>query len=223
MFETKLSQRTVRLFPLSSFVFFPHSRVPLRVFEPRYKQMVRDALATDREIAIVLPKGNDSSVPVPLHSVATLGRIRNERRDADGDILLDLVGVSRVRLIQEVSNVKLYREARVEMLVDTWSSRENLAYELQRAEILRHFKAVLSPEEEVAVEFLRFLTHDCHGGAFPDVIAYASPIPLEIKQKLLEETSVSQRMQMLVSLAHAVLPHVSAEETISFPPVLSLH
>src|SRR6516162_5413416 len=102
---------TARLFPLPNLVFFPHALQPLHIFEPRYRQMVGDALASDKLFAIALlrsesEKASDSHPPV--HQVACLGRILADQRLPDGRYNLLLRGLSRVRIIEEVPIDKLY-------------------------------------------------------------------------------------------------------------------
>src|SRR5438876_12325122 len=93
---------SVRLFPLPNLVLFPQAMEPLHIFEPRYRQMTADALATDRLIAMVLLKSGpeeEGEERPALHSVACLGKIVADQRLEDGryNILLD--GFSRLRIL----------------------------------------------------------------------------------------------------------------------------
>ena len=96
---------TARLFPLTNLVLFPHVVQPLHIFEPRYRQMIRDALAADRLIAMVLlrPGWEEQYEGRPaVHAVACLGRILAEQPLDDGRYNLLLRGLSRVRLRESV-------------------------------------------------------------------------------------------------------------------------
>src|SRR5436189_2410578 len=87
---------TARIFPLPNLVFFPHVMQPLHIFEPRYREMTADALASDRLIALVLPTPgweDDAASAPPLHSVACLGRIIAEQKLHDGRYNILLRGV----------------------------------------------------------------------------------------------------------------------------------
>ena len=111
----------VRLFPLPNLVFFPHVIQPLHVFEMRYRQMTADALAGDRLIAVVqLYEGAEEKerTPPAVHSVACLGKIVADQKLADGRYNLLLRGLSRIRIVRELENDKLYRTAEVELLQD---------------------------------------------------------------------------------------------------------
>src|SRR5438876_6736668 len=113
---------SVRLFPLPNVVLFPKVLLPLHIFEPRYRQMTADALASDRQIAMVLLRegtAGASEERPPIHPVACLGKIIDEQRLEDGRYHIVLRGLSRVRIVSEIDHAKLYRSARVERLYDT--------------------------------------------------------------------------------------------------------
>src|SRR5947209_6117162 len=112
---------TARLFPLPNVVLLPHSMQPLHIFEPRYRQMTADALASDRLIAMVLlqPGWEMASTPrPPVHRIACLGRIAAEQQTPDGRYNLILRGLSRVRIVDEIPQDKLYRCARAKLVPD---------------------------------------------------------------------------------------------------------
>jgi Lon protease-like protein len=97
--------RLVPVFPLPDVVFFPGTVLPLHVFESRYRAMVKDALGSDRSIAVALLRPgwerNYAGSPA-FHEIATLGRMDDVETTADGRYLFRLVGVGRVRLGQPV-------------------------------------------------------------------------------------------------------------------------
>lgn len=215
--------KLVRLFPLGGLVFFPKCRLPLRIFEPRYKQMTEDALASDREIVMILPKAGPSAEPVPIHDVGTLGQIHNERKLPNGEFLMELVGVQRVRILHEIDSIKLYRQAKVELLEDTFRPDADSLRELQRTEIIRHLHAILPNEDNQAVrQYLTYLSRHCTPASFSDVVSYSSPIPLEIKQELLQMTQVDDRLSLLVETAHRALEGMVPDTPPVFPPDFSL-
>src|SRR5262245_26704579 len=124
-----------RLFPLPNVVLFPHVIQPLHIFEPRYREMTADALAGDRVIAPVLLRpgweAEYESRPA-LHPTLCLGRIVAEQRLPDGRFNLLLRGLSRARIIEEVTSGKLYRTARVEVLADGDAPPEQQARRLRK-------------------------------------------------------------------------------------------
>ena len=102
-------------------VLFPQVMQPLHVFEPRYRQLAADALAGDRYIAMALLKPGwekDYAGNPEIYPVACLGRIVAEQQLPDGRYNLLLRGMSRVQIVQEIPHTKLYRKARVDLLVD---------------------------------------------------------------------------------------------------------
>src|SRR3569832_1615191 len=103
------------LFPLPNLVFFPNTRLPLHVFEPRYRQMVSDALKNDSRMGIVLLRPGweaDYFGSPPIHNLGTLGTIEQAVPLEDGRFNILIRGDVRVRVIDEVSRVP-YRTARV--------------------------------------------------------------------------------------------------------------
>src|SRR5438552_1131141 len=111
----------VRLFPLPNLVLFPHVIQPLHIFEPRYRQLMNDALAGDRLMALALLQPGweeDYHKQPPVYPTVCLGRIFQEERLPDGRFNLLLHGVSRARIRAECPTSKLYRTARVDLLQD---------------------------------------------------------------------------------------------------------
>ena len=108
-----------RLFPLPNLVLFPHVVQPLHIFEPRYRQMTADAIAGDRLIALaLLDEEAESEQPArpELHAIACLARIVAYKELDDGRYIILVRGVSRVRILDELDDGKLYRSARVELV-----------------------------------------------------------------------------------------------------------
>ena len=111
--------KVLRLFPLSGVVFFPHSVLPLHIFESRYREMTEDALDGDRLVTIVMvrPDAEDSTGEVPeIEEFGCVGRIFKHERLPDGRFNILLVGLKRVRLLREVSSRKAYRVAEGEII-----------------------------------------------------------------------------------------------------------
>ena len=101
--------KTIPVFPLSNFIIFPHTTVPLNIFEPRYIEMINDIMKKDKMIGLIQPKNNDDiSVPT-LHKVGCLGKITNYKDMSDGRYMIDLSGITRFEIIKEIENTKPYR------------------------------------------------------------------------------------------------------------------
>jgi len=190
---------TARLFPLPNLVLFPSVIQPLHIFEPRYREMMADALEGDRLLALVLLRSGweeEYHLRPPVHEVACLGRITNEQRLADGRYNLLLHGLGRIRVVEEVTDDRPYRVARVELLTDRCppASEED---EL-RGELGRRAPAWFSGHS--ALEQVRELLQ----GELPlavvgDIFSFILPLEVEAKQELLAELDVAARVRRLLS------------------------
>src|SRR6478735_3407347 len=88
------------IFPLAGALLFPRAQLPLHIFEPRYRALVSDALARDRRISMIQPRGEGE--PPPLFDVGCIGHIREVERLDDGRFNIVLDGISRFRLVREL-------------------------------------------------------------------------------------------------------------------------
>ena len=98
--------KKISIFPLRGAIFFPKTNLPLNIFEKRYVNMVEDALKGDKYIGMIQSKKVDGDV----FKVGCLGKIDRHERTSDGRILINLKGLSRFRIKEEIENKKLYRE-----------------------------------------------------------------------------------------------------------------
>ena len=101
--------KIIPVFPLSNFIIFPNTTVPLNIFEPRYVEMINDSMKTNKMIGLIQPKTSKINSIPELHQVGCLGEITNFK-DVDGRFLIDLNGLSRFNISKEVENNKPYRE-----------------------------------------------------------------------------------------------------------------
>ena len=103
----------IAVFPLSNFIFFPNTTVPLNIFEPRYVQMIDDSMRSERLIGMVQPKRTGELRKPNLYEVGCLGKITSFNETDDGRYLIVLNGISRYKITKEIENQKLYRECEV--------------------------------------------------------------------------------------------------------------
>ena len=113
----------VPLFPLPNVVFFPGTKLPLHIFEPRYQQMLHDARESEQLICIVLLDRRKQMPPhmkgsPPVHTMAGLGRLTRVERLPNGLFNIDLFGLTRVRIMKELESDKPYRLAQVKTIQD---------------------------------------------------------------------------------------------------------
>src|SRR5437764_1667114 len=208
-----------RLFPLPNLVLFPQVIQGLHVFEPRYRQLAADALATDQLITLVLlrPGWEDQYEAAPaVEPVACLGRVTWHEKLADGRYNLRLRGLSRVRILEEQTTDRLYRVARVQLVPDVAPA------ELPRLTELRHrlADAVLprfASDGPAHKQLEELFAGDMPLGHVCDVLAYALPLPMEMKQALLAEPHADLRAEVITQA-----PLVAAARADrKFPPEFS--
>jgi Lon protease-like protein len=215
-----------RLFPLPNVVLFPNLLQGLHIFEPRYRQMTADALDGDRLIAMVLPRPGWETCyegRPPLHAVGCLGKIITDQRLPDGRFNLQLRGLVRVRIAEELETGRLYRSARVEVLAEVDEPTSGVESEL-RKEITGAIPTWSARRPYTQEMFGRLL-----GSALPlatvvDVLAFALPLPVEVKQQLLEDRAITQRARRLTVYLATHLPEpadASSDVPPNFPPNFS--
>jgi Lon protease-like protein len=215
---------TVRLFPLPNLVLFPHVVQPLHIFEPRYRQLMADALESDRLMALALlePGWEQNYHKRPaIHPVVCIGKIFKEERLADGRYNLLLHGQRRARVVEECEDDRLYRSARVELLTDV----EGPGGE-QEAAMLRELGQHLSvwfASQGLALEQLsKLLESGLTLGALCDIFTFALPLNIEFKQQLLDQVDVETRTRRLLDHLEEHAPGKEARPAGKrFPPEFS--
>lgn len=187
----------VPIFPLAGAVLFPRAQLPLHIFEPRYRAMVRDALASDQRIAMVQPK--DSGEPPGLFEVGCIGRIVGSEELDDGRFNIVLEGVSRFRIAAEADVMTPYRQVDADRSgFDDEEDAEPLA-SIQRAELER--------EARRYADALGYAVDWEAVGRLDDEmlvngIAQIAPLDVGSKQALLEAADLAARTDLLVQFMH---------------------
>jgi len=103
----------ISVLPLSNFIIFPETTVPLNIFEPRYIEMIDDSMNGTKMIGMIQPKKiSYNSIP-ELYDIGCVGKITNFNKTNDGRYIISLNGLSRFKIIEEVKNNKLYRECKI--------------------------------------------------------------------------------------------------------------
>ena len=112
------------VFPLSNFIIFPKTTVPLNIFEPRYIDMINDSMKSNKFIGMIQPKNlnNSHSEPI-LHNIGCLGKITSFKETEDGRYLIELKGLIRFKILQEIKNSRAYKEYEIKL---TQYAREEL-------------------------------------------------------------------------------------------------
>ena len=227
MTEDQLSLKdfcgTARLFPLPNLVLFPSVIQPLHIFEPRYREMMADALNGDRLLALVLLRAGWEEtyhLRPPVHAVACLGAISNEERLSDGRYNLLLHGLRRIRIVEELPPAKLYRSARVELLEDVAPAAEEECP--LREELGRRVPAWFAGHAAAMQQAQQLFETGLPLSALCDIFGFALPLPTEGKQLLLEELDVTRRARLLLTqLDEQKPPDPSKIPERHFPPEFS--
>lgn len=183
----------IPVFPLAGALLFPRAQLPLHIFEPRYRAMVLDALAGDRLIGMIQPRG--SGEPPDLFGVGCLGRIGGAEELEDGRFNIVLEGVGRFRVVREARVDTLYRQVDAERSGFSDDGEPDPLGLAQRAELEREarryadalgysvdWEAVTRLDDEMLV----------------NAVAQVAPFDVGSKQALLEAPDIAERCDLLV-------------------------
>jgi Lon protease-like protein len=195
----------VPIFPLPDVTFFPHTLLPLHVFEARYRAMVMDALERDRRLAIVrLRPGYEAAYAgkPPVHSVAGVGEIISFERLATGRYNMLVRGEARVRIESEVPSDTLYRIARARRLDDVEGTAD-ISGALAR--IRASCATLLTALDRPADLLDTALAEGQAAGAIADRVAAAVLPDADLRQELLETLEVGARVTRVAGALEALV------------------
>ena len=182
--------KKISVFPLSNFIIFPNTSVPLNIFEPRYIKMIDDCMKDSRIIGIIQPK-NKKKIP-ELYSVGCAGKITSFNETDDGKYIIVIKGLSRFKILKEISNNKTYRECKV-------------SFEEFNIDMINNYNEIKFTDLELIFKNLKsfFLKKgyminwkDLQKQSLDQTIntlVMASPFSLEEKQVLLETIDIKNR------------------------------
>ena len=186
----------VPVMTLPNLTFFPQALLPLHIFEPRYQEMLRDVLATNRLFAVagLNPEGSPNQFE-PLHRIATIGIVRACQGNTDGTSNLLLQGLARVK-VKDVVSEQPYRTIRIQALTSQPGAEmdENLRL---RTSLARLISTKQRLGGTVSGEFTRFLKTVEDPEIFSDLAAFSICEDPRLKQKLLETLDVHKRLELL--------------------------
>ena len=208
--------KIIPVFPLSNFIMFPGTSVPLNIFEPRYIDMINDSMKSDKLIGMIQPKKiNDSSNNIPnLHKVGCLGKITTFKDTESGNFLIELKGIIRFETKTEIDTKEKYRSCEVDyspFLKDLENNNEDLKItDLQL--IFKDLKSLFAKKGYVinwkALEKQKL-------DETINALAMASPFSLEEKQVLLEAENLKIRKnkiaQILSTYSHDVFENTTIQ------------
>ena len=183
----------IPIFPLSNFIIFPKTAVPLNIFEQRYIEMIDDSMKSNKLIGMIQPKssvGNQS--PTALHSIGCLGKITTFTETDDGRYMIELKGLVRFEIIKEIQSLKKYREYQVDFkrFSDDLDEKKE---ELKFSDLELIFKDLKSLFEKRGFIINWKELEKQSLDETINALAMASPFSLEEKQVLLEAKNLSVR------------------------------
>jgi ATP-dependent Lon protease len=203
LFEAANFSGKARLFPLPNLVLFPHVLQPLHVFEERYRELVEEALAGDRLIAMALLAPGweaDYEGRPPLYPTACLGRIVTHHRLEDGRFNLLLAGLQRIRLVRELAPAKSFREAEAVIHPDQYSPHGEVRRAMLRRRLLEAFRRLADESNDAQSQLEPLLAGEVSLGVLTDLVAYTLELGIAAKQQLLDEVDVDRRAQLLLEI-----------------------
>jgi uncharacterized protein len=188
------------IFPLSNFIIFPKTTVPLNIFEQRYIEMINDSMKSNKLIGMIQPKKMDDNLTLPiLHKIGCLGKITSFKEIEDEKYLIELKGLIRFEIIKEVESVKKYREFEVDF--------ERFNNDLDKEEEQLKFSdlELIFKDLKSLFEKRGFIINwkELEKQSLDETInalAMASPFSLEEKQALLEAESLKIRKNKIAEI-----------------------
>ena len=193
----------IPIFPLNGVIYFPKTNLPLNIFEQRYLDLINDTYNKDKLMGMVQSQKDGNEV----YKVGCLGKISDLQKSRDGRILINLTGIIRFNIIEEVKNNKLYREFKVnyenfQTDLEQLSSTQSTDNLMSKAKIF--FKKnglLLNWKEFEKLDKLQKI----------NTLSMISPITNEEKQKLLEALTITDKIQTLDSIVSFYLHEINFE------------
>jgi len=185
--------KLLSVFPLSNFIIFPKTTVPLNIFEPRYIDMINDSMRSNKFIGMIQPKKSlEDNIQPELHDIGCMGKITSFEKSENGMFLIELKGMIRFTVIKEIDSIKKYRECEVsfEKFYDDLDIKEE---DLQFSDLKLIFKdlKILFEKRGFVINWKALEKQSLDETI--NALAMASPFTLEEKQVLLEAKNLDLR------------------------------
>ena len=198
LMKNEVLPNIIPIFPISNFILFPNTTVPLNIFEPRYLEMITDSMETNKIIGLIQPKKNSANSIPELYEIGCLGKIINFK-DIDGRYQIELNGLTRFKITKEVKNNKLYRECEINF--EDYQEDLNLQKEqLKFSDLELIFKDLKSLFEKKGYMINWKSLEKQNLNETINALAMASPFSLEEKQILLESQNLEIRKNKIAEI-----------------------
>jgi Lon protease-like protein len=205
--DQMVAQR-ISIFPLSGVILFPGMQIPLHIFEPRYRALVSDAMARDRQIGMIQPRNDD--VPPALFDMGCIARITDVEALDDGRYNLLLEGFSRFRVQRELDVKTPFRQIEA-VLVEENEDAQTLA-SIERASLERESQK-FAKAQGYSVDWESVSRLDDR--SLVNGVAQIAPFDAAAKQALLEADGLSERADLLVQLMQFFGRHDSDDKRVT--------
>ncbi len=193
--------KIIPVFPLSNFIIFPKTTVPLNIFEPRYVDMINDVMKSDKLLGMIQPKfSKDRENKTPLlHNIGCMGKIVSFKETEDTRFLIELKGLIRFKIIEEVQTNKKYRECKItfdDYKNDLDDKKDNLKF--SDLEIIFKDLKTLFDRKGFIINWSAMQKQSLD--EIINALAMASPFTLEEKQILLETKDINLRKTKIAEI-----------------------
>ena len=182
----------IPVFPLSGVIYFPKTNLPLNIFEQRYLDLVNDAYNKDKLMGMVQSRKVNNEV----YDIGCLGKISDYQKSKDGRILINLTGISRFKILKEISSEKLYRKFQVDYQ-NFDKDVENIHGEIDSSSLMKKTK-IFFRKNGLLLNWREF--EKLESAQKINTLAMIAPITNEEKQKLLEAVSMENKVETLESI-----------------------
>ena len=192
--------KKIPVFPLSNFIIFPKTTVPLNIFEPRYIDMINESMKSNKLIGMIQPRNlNDEQLIPKLHNIGCLGKIVSFKETEDGRYLVELKGLIRFEIIEEIKSDKKYREFEVNFQ-NFYQDLSEKKEELKFSDLELIFKDLKSLFEKRGFIINWKELEKQSLDETINALAMASPFSLEEKQVLLEAKNLDIRKNKIAEI-----------------------
>jgi uncharacterized protein len=187
------------VFPLSNFIIFPETTVPLNIFEARYVEMINDSMKKNKLIGLIQPKKNNTNSIPDLYETGCMGKITSFKDTSDGRYLIELSGLARFKIIKEIDNNKPYRECEINF-EDYQNDLISHTQKLKFSDLELIFKDLKSLFEKKGYIINWKSLEKQNLNETINALAMASPFTLEEKQILLESENLEIRKNKIAEI-----------------------
>ena len=192
--------KKIPIFPLSNFIIFPKTTVPLNIFEPRYIEMINESMKSNKLIGMIQPKNSINNQSQPnLYDIGCLGKITSFKETEDGRYIIELKGLIRFEIIEEIKSDKKYREFEVNFQ-NFYQDLNEKKEELKFSDLELIFKDLKSLFERRGFVINWKELEKQSLDETINALAMASPFSLEEKQVLLEAKNLDIRKNKIAEI-----------------------